>query len=96
MTERQIQSLLVQGREHDEFEPDTANVLAYPDYWKEYAAFVKSRAPLILNAGRPVPHYVQARTVVFKTKPEVAETQYYFWWSQFSDKPQTVIWKPES
>ena len=96
MTERQIQLLLGQGRENHDFESDTANVLAYPDYWKDYASFVSSNAPLIINAGRPVPHYVQARTVVFKGTPEVADSQYYFWWSQFSDKPQTVIWKPES
>ncbi len=91
-----IRSALAERRQNRQFESDTANVLAYSDYWTKYASFVSSKGPLIINSGRPVPHYVQVRTVVFDGPSGVVESQYYFWWSQFSDKPQSVIWKPES
>jgi hypothetical protein len=92
----QIQSALARGRRNLKFESDTTNVLAYADYWTQYAEFVRAKRPLVINSGRPVPHYVQVRTVVFHGSPGVVDSQYYFWWSQLSDKPQSVIWEPES
>ena len=100
----QVESMLALHRKNRDFEWDTANVLAYPDYWSKYAAFVSSRKPLIISSGEPVEHYfqvkmvfdgyIQMRSVVFHGSPEVIDSQYYFWWSQFADKPRSVIWKP--
>ena len=93
----EIEGALSKGRQNREFESDTANVLAYPDYWARYASFVRARKPLIINAGETVEHYVPVRTVVFHDpSPAVVESQYYFWWSQFSSQPQSVVWRPQS
>jgi hypothetical protein len=88
------QSLLAEGRQNRGFESDTANVLAYPEYWNRYAAFVQDKAPLIISSGEPIAHYVCERKLVFEGPPEVVESQYYFWWSQFSEEPQSVICVP--
>jgi hypothetical protein len=50
----------------------------------------------VITAGESVPNSVHSRTVVFDGPPAVLDSQYYSWWTQFSDKPQSVIWKPAS